>query len=50
MKSFQITVRTAARVYPTYTAIAATAAQADANARANFDEPCGVTVISTGVR
>lgn len=47
MRTFHITVRTAARAYPTYTAIAATSAQAGEDARARFDEPCGVTVIST---
>lgn len=50
MKTFHITIRTAARTYPTYTALAPSAAQADADARAGFDEPCGITVISTGVR
>lgn len=50
MITFLVTVRTAARVYPTYTAIAATSAQAGADAAARFDEPCGVTVISTEVR
>jgi hypothetical protein len=50
MKTFHITVRTAARTYPTYTAIAPSAAEADEAARAGFDEPCGITVISTGAR
>lgn len=50
MKTFHITVRTAARTYPTYTAIAPSAAKADEAARARFEEPCGITVISTEVR
>lgn len=50
MKTFHITVRTAARVYPTYTVIAPSAAQADEAARARFDEPCGITIISMEVR
>lgn len=50
MKTFHVTVRTTARIYPTYIVIAPSACQADADARARFDEPCGITVISAGVQ
>lgn len=50
MKTFHITVRTAAHKYPPYTAIATSAAQACADAAARFDEPCGVTAINVEVR
>jgi hypothetical protein len=50
MKTFHITVRTIAREYPPYTAIAMSAAQAGQDAADLFDEPCGITVISTEVR
>jgi hypothetical protein len=50
MRTFHITVRTVARNYPPYTAIAQSAAQAGEDAADLFDEPCGITVISTVVK
>lgn len=50
MNTFYITVRTAARAYPTYTAIAATAGQAGEDAADLFDEPCGITVMCAEVQ
>lgn len=47
MSTYTVTVRTAARTYPPYTAIAATSAQAGEDARNCFDEPCGITVMPT---
>jgi len=49
MKAFTVTIRTAAHSQ-TYTALAATSAQAAADAADLFIEACGITVMPAGAK